>query len=428
MIYINISLFILSLIGLHFSNRINNYGKAFISIFPILLNFIYFFSGVEFDFFNTIIPFVLSYLVIDQGQRKVYEVLPFAVLLLPVDINLKIIGFSACSLFNFAKPDLKYRSLDILKIAIICFLTLVDKSTSFKYLFTVYLVLSFMHSSDEDFAITDGVIMSVLLLSNIQHISPTLNVFLISLSILLFITVISKATIFKTVFLLSSIIAVLLNLETLLMSIIVFYYVSKSLITTKNLLVLESEVLKKYFSYELFDQIWIVGLLTLAFSIQNLTIIILSFVIAIIILLLNTDSTIHNKFGLQWFEFLYSLITMSLISFGLILFQGAIGEVDKTSIYYAISSYLILSLIVFGFVSKLPVSVSLIGTKINLGNLKRFAFLDGVFALKDSSKQQFNIQKSHLGVFALSYRSVRALSMIIMATYFLVLIIQVVTK
>ncbi|MGI4991280.1 hypothetical protein ACRXCV_01530 [Halobacteriovorax sp. GFR7] len=428
MIYINISLFILVLIGLHFSSRINIYAKAFISIFPIVLNFIYYFAGVEFDFFNTIIPFVFSYLVIDQTKRKVYEVLPFGILLLPIDINLKIIGFSTCSLFNFSRIDFKFRSLAILKIAIICFLTLVDKSASFKYLFSTYLFLSFLHSNDDDFAITDGVIMSFLLLSNIQHISPTLNVFLISLSILFFLAVISKDSIFKAVFLLTSIIAVLLNLETLLMSILVFYYVGKSLIATKNILVQEIQVLHKYFSYELFEQVWLLGLFTLAFTIENTAILVLTFFVAMIVFLLNTESTQKNLHNLQWFEFLYSLITFSLISFGLIYFQGFIGDISRGPIYYAIGSYVTLNLLVFGLALKLPELTTMIGTKVNLGNMKRFAFLDEIFASKDKVNSQLSLRRSHIGVFALSYRSVRTLSMILMASYFLVLIIQVVMK
>ncbi|MFG1505510.1 hypothetical protein [Halobacteriovorax sp. CON-3] len=428
MIYINISLFILALIGLHFSSRLNNYAKAFISIFPILLNFTYYFAGVEFDFFNTIIPFVFSYLVIDQSKRKVFEVLPFGILLLPIDINLKIIGFSTCSLFNFSRVDFKFRSLAILKIAIICFLTLVDKSASFKYLFSAYLFLSFLHSNDDDFAITDGVIMSFLLLSNIQHISPTLNIFLISLSILLFLAVISKASIFKAVFLLTSIIAVLLNLESLLMSILVFFYVGKSLIATKNILAQEIQVLKKYFSYELFDQVWLLGLFTLAFTIENTGILVLTFFVATIVFLLNTESTLKNRQELQWFEFLYCLITISLISFGLIYFQGFIGDINRGPIYYAVGSYFTLNLLVFGLAIKLTELTTMIGTKVNLGNMKRFAFLDEIFASKDTASSQISMSRSHIGVFALSYRSVRALSMILMASYFLVLIIQVVMK
>ncbi|WP_156979800.1 hypothetical protein [Bacteriovorax sp. BAL6_X] len=371
---------------------------------------------------------MFSYLIIDQSKRKVYEVLPFGILLLPIDINLKIIGFSTCSFFNFSQADFKFRSLAILKIAIICFLTLVDKSASFKYLFSVYLFLSFLHSNDDDFAITDGVIISFLLLSNIQHISMTLNVFLITLSILIFLTIMSKNSIFKAVFLLTSIIAVLLNLETLLMSIIVFYYVGKSFISTKNILLQETQVLKKYFSYELFDQIWLIGLFTLAFTIGNSTILVLTFFVAMIVFLLNTESTQRNREALQWFEFLYSLITISLISFGLIFFQSLVGDIDREPIYYATASYVTLNFLVFGLAVKFPQLTTMIGTRINLGNTKRFTFIDEIFSSKDKVGSQVTMTHSHIGAFALSYRSVRALSMILMASYFLVLIIQVVMK
>ncbi len=419
-------LFFATLVLFHYKDKLNNWTRLFIALFPLLLNGSFYLANIEIGFINLILPFIFSFIILEQSKRTIVELLPYGILLLPIEQNLKIIGFSSCIFFNF--NGIKDRTLPILKIAIIAFLTLVDKTASFKYLFCAYLIFSTLVSTNEEFAIVDGLILSLLLTTDIQHISQTLNVFLIFLVFLLSFLIVNKKNIFKLVFLLTSLVCVLLNLENMLMAYIAFYYFTKSFIKSIELMNREVDILRKYLPVSLFSNIALLGLFTLSYSVQNIALIIFSTIAGFLILLLEFDSLVEKKINLQWYELLYSLLLKSFVGVGLFYFSTFLFEVDNSSVGYSLLTYLLIALIYIGLVFNFDQLLIGLSTKLNLGNQKRVSYLETIFSSYPISSRQETSGSSTIAVpmFSLSYRTIRAFSLIVIAIYFLVIIFKVV--
>lgn len=412
-----------ALLGIHYRSKLNNWTKACVALVPVLLMLILALADVKVDFLNLLLPFVYTYLVLDPKEREVYEVVPYAILLFPIDINLKIIGFGACSLFNFS--DFKFRSLPILKIAIISFLVLVDKNAGFKYILTFYLFLSLLETSNDDFAIVDGVILSYLVMSNIQHISETLNYSLILLCFMLLTFLLNKKNIFKTVFLFSSIVCILLNLEVHLMALILFFYSCKSLNLLVSLVAKESEVVKAFVNIGPFRNIFLLGLFVLCFSLKAPLLIGLSLVLALLILTLESEELIESVKVIKWYEVLYTIAFHTLLVSGVIYLVTSIFAIDQFYIPYAIGVFVTMALLQLLLSFKFGGYLKQFITWFDLGNFKRLLYLNNSFKQSLPVPVGTIVNKRSFEL-ALSYRSARTISLVIMAMYFLGLIFQVV--
>ncbi|RZF23107.1 hypothetical protein DAY19_04875 [Halobacteriovorax vibrionivorans] len=426
MIYFNVSLFLLTLLAVHFSSKINNWGRSFISLIPILSIVVVYFSGMEINYLNSIFPFILSFLVIDEKKRNVYEILPFGILLFPIDINIKIIAFASCVYLNLG--SYKKQSLNILKLAIIAFITLVDKTLAFKYLFSVYLLLSFLDTDNKDFAITDGVILSYLLTSDIQYVTQNLNQFLIGLSFLIFLSLLNKENIFKIIFVLTAIVSVFLNSESQLMGLIVFYYMIRSFQTCIKISAREIAVFDKYVLVNALSHLGLIGILAMSFSTQNPFFIALSIILTFFVYILGSDELTSFEMSGKWYESFYSLVFFSVFGSLLFLLSSKAFSINDQFYLHAISSYLVIGITFIVICYKFRAMIEPISTQLHLSNKKRLIYMNNIFYNERrflAQNDQVVKGKSILSHISVPYKTVRTISLIVTAIYFLVLIVQV---
>ena len=425
MIYFNIAIFVLSLIGTHFSKRINNWGRILISLAPILILLVSFIAKLNIDYLSIAFPFIASYLIIGEKKRSVAEVLPYGILLLPLDINIKIIAFAACVYLNFG--DFRNQSFSILKLAIISFITLVDKTGAFKYLFSVYLLLSFLDSDNDDFAITDGVILSFLLSSNIQHISQNLNQFLIGLVFIIFLSLLNKKNVFKFIFVLSAIICVLINLESQLMGLVIFYYMIRSFQTSVYLIAKEVKVFEDYINITALSHLGIIGLLTLSFSTLNPFFITLASISTLLVFVLGSEELVKYEMSEKWYESFYSLLFYTIFGSSLFLLASNEFSINRDYLIHASLTYFFVgtAFIIASF--KFRKFIGPFSVQIHLSNLKRLIYMNNWFYNASSSRNDKLALKriDTVNNISISYKAVRTISLVVTALYFLALIIQV---